>query len=92
MIVLRAFIRTSQSWRQELDDTYWVTSTEEDRFRHAAFARQAMQREDGEAAAAIRVDRRRMATEVMIWAEDATGCLPISLLRWPSGVPISSAR
>jgi len=60
-------------WRQELDDTYWVTSTEEDRFRHAAFARQAMQREDGEAAAAIRVDRRRMATEVMIWAEDRDG-------------------
>ncbi len=60
-------------WREELDDTYWVTSTEEDRFRHAAFGRQAMYGGDGEAAAAIRVDRRRMATELMIWTEDRFG-------------------
>jgi len=56
-------------WREQMEDTYWVTSNEEDRFRHAAFVRQT--RTGGRAAAVgIRVDRRRMATEVMIWAED----------------------
>ncbi|MBR9825096.1 MAG: [protein-PII] uridylyltransferase [Alphaproteobacteria bacterium] len=56
-------------WRDQLDDTYWVASTEEDRFRHAAFVRQVHARER-QTAVAIRVDRRRMATEVMIWAKD----------------------
>lgn len=56
-------------WRQQPDDTYWVSSTEEDRFRHAAFVRQAFER-DRKTAVGIRVDRRRMASEVMIWTPD----------------------
>ncbi|WP_412546888.1 [protein-PII] uridylyltransferase [Maricaulis sp. MIT060901] len=69
----RSYPEFADFWREELDDTYWVTSTEEDRFRHAAFARQARARGDGEAATAIRVDRRRKATELMIWTEDRFG-------------------
>ncbi len=56
-------------WCSQNDDTYWVASTEEDRFRHAAFMRQVHGRKLDNSVA-IRVDRRRMATEVMIWAKD----------------------
>ena len=56
-------------WAAELNDAYWVSFSEEDRFRHAAFARHVF--ETGRAsAAAVRVDRRRAATEVMIWSPD----------------------
>tara|TARA_R110000868_G_scaffold45045_3_gene149882 strand:+ start:26355 stop:29162 length:2808 start_codon:yes stop_codon:yes gene_type:complete len=56
-------------WAAELNDAYWVAFSEEDRFRHAAFARHVF--ETGRAsAAAVRVDRRRAATEVMIWSPD----------------------
>ncbi|WP_417481298.1 [protein-PII] uridylyltransferase [Maricaulis sp.] len=59
----------AQWWAAELNDAYWVAFSEEDRFRHAAFARHVY--ETGRAsAAAVRVDRRRAATEVMIWSPD----------------------
>lgn len=59
-------------WSSQFDETYWITSNEEDRFRHAAFARSVYRRE-ATTAAAIRVDKRRMASEVMIWAPDRDG-------------------
>ncbi|MFT6660196.1 MAG: [protein-PII] uridylyltransferase, partial [Maricaulis maris] len=53
----------------ELNDAYWTAFSEEDRFRHAAFVRHA--RDAGrQTSAAVRVDRRRAATEVMIWSPD----------------------
>lgn len=56
-------------WVAELPDTYWVSFGPEDRFRHAAFVRAAW--EKGESTSAgVRVDRRRSATEVMIWSPD----------------------
>ncbi|WP_323760739.1 [protein-PII] uridylyltransferase [Maricaulis sp.] len=56
-------------WTAELNDAYWTTFSEEDRFRHAAFVRHA--RNAGrQTSAAVRVDRRRAATEVMIWSPD----------------------
>ena len=58
-------------WTSELDDAYWVSFGREDRFRHAAFVRRAW--EAGErTAAGVRVDRRRAATEVMIFSPDRT--------------------
>jgi [protein-PII] uridylyltransferase len=56
-------------WCDELSDPYWLGFTAEDRFRHAAFARR-VRGGDCAPVAAIRVDRRRAATEVMIWAPD----------------------
>ena len=56
-------------WTAELNDAYWTAFSEEDRFRHAAFVRHA--RSGGlQTSAAVRVDRRRAATEVMIWSPD----------------------
>jgi len=58
-------------WMAELNDAYWVSFGREDRYRHAAFVRRAF--EAGETTAAgVRVDRRRAATEVMIWSPDRT--------------------
>jgi [protein-PII] uridylyltransferase len=58
-------------WTAELDDAYWISFGSEDRFRHAAFVRRAW--EAGErTAAGVRVDRRRAATEVMIFSPDRT--------------------
>ena len=52
-----------------MNDAYWTAFSEEDRFRHAAFVRHA--RSGGlQTSAAVRVDRRRAATEVMIWSPD----------------------
>lgn len=56
-------------WANELTDTYWLGFSEDDRFRHAAFARQ-IHASKTRISAAVRVDRRRAATEVMIWAPD----------------------
>lgn len=56
-------------WVGELSDGYWAAYAEEDRLRHAAFARTAYL-SDSKPQAAIRVDKRRAATEVMIWAPD----------------------
>ncbi|MDG2042968.1 MAG: [protein-PII] uridylyltransferase [Maricaulis sp.] len=59
----------AQWWIEEVPDSYWTAFAEEDRFRHAAFARQIFENELLPSAA-IRVDKRRAATEVMIWAPD----------------------
>ena len=56
-------------WVAEVPDSYWTTFAEEDRFRHAAFARQVFENELLPSAA-VRVDKRRAATEVMIWVPD----------------------
>ena len=56
-------------WVEDMPDAYWLAFSEEDRFRHAAFVRKA--REDGDdGSVAMRVDGRRAATEVMVWARD----------------------
>jgi len=56
-------------WTTDLDDSYWLSFSEADRLRHAAFVRAARSRGDLVAAAA-RIDKRRAATEVMIIAPD----------------------
>lgn len=56
-------------WTEELSTAYWTRFGDEDRFRHAAFGRR-VRGGDIQAEAAIRVDRRRAASEVMIWAPD----------------------
>ncbi|WP_300542738.1 [protein-PII] uridylyltransferase [Maricaulis sp.] len=56
-------------WVAELNDAYWVSFGLEDRFRHAAFVRRAWQAGE-RTAAGVRVDRRRAATEVMLWSPD----------------------
>jgi [protein-PII] uridylyltransferase len=56
-------------WADELNDSYWLSFTAEDRFRHAAFARR-VRAGGGAPLAAIRVDKRRAASEVMIWGPD----------------------
>ena len=56
-------------WIGELNDAYWASFGPEDRFRHAAFVRSAFERNE-QTAAAVRVDRRRAATEVMIFSPD----------------------
>ncbi|MHA6287841.1 [protein-PII] uridylyltransferase [Maricaulis sp. CAU 1757] len=56
-------------WMAELQDAYWMSFGREDRYRHAAFVRKAWE-SDNTTAAAVRVDRRRAATEVMIWSPD----------------------
>lgn len=56
-------------WTKELSDAYWPRFGDEDRFRHAAFGRRVRSGQ-ATAEAAIRVDRRRAASEVMIWAQD----------------------
>jgi [protein-PII] uridylyltransferase len=59
----------AQGWIADLDDSYWLSFSEADRLRHAAFVRAARGRGDLVAAAA-RVDKRRAATEVMLIAPD----------------------
>jgi [protein-PII] uridylyltransferase len=59
----------AERWTQELDDAYWLIFTEADRLRHAAFARAFVARGE-EIAAAVRVDKRRAAAEVMVIAPD----------------------
>ncbi|WP_421789509.1 [protein-PII] uridylyltransferase [Hyphobacterium sp.] len=56
-------------WIRDLDDSYWLSFSEADRLRHAAFVRAARDRGDLVAAAA-RIDKRRAATEVMLIAPD----------------------
>jgi len=58
-----------ETWTEELDDSYWLSFSESDRLRHAAFVRAARDRGDLVAAAA-RIDKRRAATEVMLIAPD----------------------
>lgn len=57
------------AWIKDLDDSYWLSFSEADRLRHAAFVRAARDRGDLVAAAA-RIDKRRAATEVMMIAPD----------------------
>jgi len=59
----------SKWWIEELPNSYWPGFSEEDRFRHAAFARQVFDNEKA-CDTAARVDKRRAATEIMIWAPD----------------------
>ncbi|WP_019960392.1 [protein-PII] uridylyltransferase [Woodsholea maritima] len=62
----------AREWTADLEDAYWLAFFETDRLRHAAFVRAAKAR--GEAVAAgVRIDRRRSAAEVMIWAPDRQG-------------------
>lgn len=59
----------AREWAAELPDSYWLVFGPEDRLRHALFVRatRAMKRD---IAVAVRVDRRRAATEVLIHAPD----------------------
>jgi [protein-PII] uridylyltransferase len=59
----------ARNWTADLDDSYWLSFSEADRLRHAAFVRAARARGDLVAAAA-RIDKRRAATEVMMIAPD----------------------
>jgi [protein-PII] uridylyltransferase len=59
----------AETWVSELNDAYWVSFGPEDRYRHAAFVRSAFERGE-RTSAGVRVDRRRAATEVMIWSPD----------------------
>jgi len=59
----------SNWWISELPNSYWPSFSEDDRFRHAAFARQVFENQRTFSAAA-RIDKRRAATEIMIWAPD----------------------
>ena len=61
--------RFAEAWAADLDDSYWLSFSEADRLRHAAFVRAARGRGDL-VAAAVRVDKRRAATEVMLIAPD----------------------
>jgi [protein-PII] uridylyltransferase len=56
-------------WVGEMPDSYWLSFSREDRYRHAAFARQVFEN-DRPVSVAVRVDKRRAATEVMIWGAD----------------------
>jgi [protein-PII] uridylyltransferase len=56
-------------WVGEMPDSYWLTFSREDRYRHAAFARQIFEN-NRPVSVAVRVDKRRAATEVMIWGPD----------------------
>ncbi|XBQ16777.1 MAG: [protein-PII] uridylyltransferase [Oceanicaulis sp.] len=62
----------AERWSQGLEPSYWLAFSETDRLRHAAFARAAEAR-GVKAAAGVRVDRRRSATEVMVLAPDRDG-------------------
>ncbi|MEE2526678.1 [protein-PII] uridylyltransferase [Hyphobacterium sp. HN65] len=59
----------AERWTTDLDDAYWLSFSEADRLRHAAFVRAAKDRGDVVAATA-RIDKRRAATEVMVIAPD----------------------
>jgi [protein-PII] uridylyltransferase len=59
----------AERWTRELDDAYWLSFSDADRLRHAAFVRAAKGRGDIVAAAA-RIDKRRAATEIMMMAPD----------------------
>lgn len=59
----------ARAWADDLDDSYWLAFRSEDRLRHAAFAR-AVHASGRKSAAAVRIDRRRAATEVMVYAPD----------------------
>ena len=59
----------ADQWADDLDDSYWLAFRAEDRMRHAAFARAALA-SGRTSAAAVRIDRRRAATEVMVLAPD----------------------
>ena len=67
--VARVDKKAALAWADLLDDAYWLAFGEADRLRHAAFARTLLSRGE-EVAAAARVDKRRAATEVMIFAPD----------------------
>ena len=59
-------------WTEVLDHSYWLAFGEDDRFRHAAFARAAFER--GQATSVgVRTDKRRSATEVMVLTPDRHG-------------------
>lgn len=59
-------------WIASLDDSYWLSFSESDRLRHAAFVRGAEARAR-DVACGVRVDRRRSAAEVLILAPDRDG-------------------
>ena len=59
-------------WSDGLESSYWLAFSAGDRMRHAAFVRAAEAR-GRTAAAGVRVDRRRSATEVMLLAPDRHG-------------------
>ena len=59
----------AKAWIADMDDSYWLSFSEADRLRHAAFVRAARSRGDLVAAAA-RIDKRRAATEIMMIAPD----------------------
>jgi [protein-PII] uridylyltransferase len=56
-------------WTAEMPDRYWLSFSREDRYRHAAFARQIFEN-NRPVSVAVRVDKRRAATEVIIWGPD----------------------
>ena len=62
----------ANDWADGLDDAYWLAFRSEDRFRHAAFARSARAL-SRRSAVAVRIDRRRVAAEVMILSPDRDG-------------------
>ncbi|HAQ34340.1 MAG: [protein-PII] uridylyltransferase [Maricaulis sp.] len=59
----------ARQWASDLPGSYWLVFGPEDRLRHAHFAR-AARRMGRETSVAIRVDRRRAATEVLVHAPD----------------------
>lgn len=56
-------------WDGQLPPGYWLAFTQADRLRHANFVRHAWRR-DPAVSVSVRVDRKRSATEVMVWSPD----------------------